>query len=274
MLWVDQPVSTGFAQGVSHAKNEVDVAKEFVKFYKNWQKIFDTQKSKIYITGESYAGRYVPYIGAQMLDEQKTSSLDLAGALVYDPCIGDCGFVQMEIPTYRFARENNGILNLNQSFLAQLEQTSTECGYEDYIDTYLQFPPPKHQPPSKNSIKNKCDISYEFEVAWNDINPCFNVYYIADFCPILSNQGQEDLAKYLNRKDVKEAIHAPKDVKWTECGGDVFHHGDHSPDSVLGALPQVIEATNRVLVGNADWDALIPTNGTLLSSKCLHGDSR
>ena len=74
---------------------------------------------------------------------------------------------------------------------------------------------------------------------------------------------------------MKEAIHAPLNVQWYEC---TYHNvfvpyeeaeyvlgQDKSPDSIQGALPQVIEATNRVLISNGDWDFLIPTNGTLLS---------
>ena len=38
-----------------------------------------------------------------------------------------------------------------------------------------------------------------------------------------------------------------------------------SPIQIQHVLPQVIEATNRVIVSNADWDGLLLTNGTLLS---------
>jgi carboxypeptidase D len=47
----------------------------------------------------------------------------------------------------------------------------------------------------------------------------------------------------------------------TPCAGE----NDRSPDPIQGVLPQVIEATNRVIVSNADWDGLLLTNGTLLS---------
>jgi len=70
---------------------------------------------------------------------------------------------------------------------------------------------------------------------------------------------------YFNRTDVKKAIHAPLDANWGDCTGYPFKGSDRSPDPILGVLPQVIEATNRVLVSNADWDALVFTNGTLLS---------
>lgn len=81
--------------------------------------------------GESYAGRYVPYIGAQMLDQNNTEYFDLKGAIVYDPCIGDCGLVQMEYPIAAFASANNELLNLDQATINKLNQMSDECGYTD-----------------------------------------------------------------------------------------------------------------------------------------------
>jgi len=77
---------------------------------------------------------------------------------------------------------------------------------------------------------------------------------------------------YFDRDDVKLAMHAPMDVDWEECSGPVFvgrggpeSGGDTSIDPIQSVLPKVIEATNRVLVSNADLDLVIITAGTLLS---------
>ena len=71
---------------------------------------------------------------------------------------------------------------------------------------------------------------------------------------------------YFDRADVKAAMHAPTYIDWAECSGPVFFNNeDNSLDPIQHVLPQVIEATNRVLVGNADLDFVIITAGTLLS---------
>jgi carboxypeptidase D len=44
-----------------------------------------------------------------------------------------------------------------------------------------------------------------------------------------------------------------------------YGNGDRSLDPIQSVLPQVIEATNRVLIANGDFDFEILTNGTLLS---------
>jgi carboxypeptidase D len=50
-------------------------------------------------------------------------------------------------------------------------------------------------------------------------------------------------------------------------GGDKGpeQEGDLSANPIEKVLPQVIEATNRVLVANGDYDMVIITNGTLLA---------
>jgi carboxypeptidase D len=60
MLWVEQPVGTGFAQGKVEARNEISIAKDFVGFFKNFEKLFGIENYKIYVTGESYVCEHRP----------------------------------------------------------------------------------------------------------------------------------------------------------------------------------------------------------------------
>lgn len=291
MLWVDQPVGTGYTTGNATATSQFETAQDFVKFFKNWEEIFGITNYKIYVTGESYAGRYVPYISAAMLDQNDTEYFNLSGALVYDPCIGDFNAIQEEYVTYPFLQENNQILNLNDSFMQTLEGLHQSCGYADYIDKYLTFPASGVQPPiyfNTTGSNASCDVFDLANYALWEVNPCFDIYEIVAMCPILSNVlgFPTELVynmynqTYFNRTDVKAAMHAPADADWAECKGPVFlagpevdgsytggpqGEGDTAPDPIQHVLPQVIEATNRVLVGNGDFDMIIITNGTLMS---------
>jgi carboxypeptidase D len=76
---VDQPVGTGFATGKPTATSQEETAADFIKFFKNFQEIFGIKNFKIYVTGESYAGRYVPYISGAMLDQKDCEYYDLKG---------------------------------------------------------------------------------------------------------------------------------------------------------------------------------------------------
>ena len=79
---VEQPVGTGFSIGEITATTEEEIAQDFIKFFKNFETTFGIKNFKIYITGESYAGRYVPYISAAMLDQNDTTYYDLSGKLL------------------------------------------------------------------------------------------------------------------------------------------------------------------------------------------------
>ena len=85
LLWVEHPVGTGFSIGNVTATTEEEIAQDFANFFLNFQNIFGISKFKIYVTGESYAGRYVPYISAAMLDKNDTDHFDVSGELTYIP---------------------------------------------------------------------------------------------------------------------------------------------------------------------------------------------
>jgi len=76
---VEQPVGTGYSIGDITATSEEDIAQDFIHFFKNFEKTFGIKNFEIYVTGESYAGRYVPYISAAMLDEKDKTYYDLSG---------------------------------------------------------------------------------------------------------------------------------------------------------------------------------------------------
>jgi carboxypeptidase D len=75
--------TTGYSIGTPTVTNEEEIAQEFLRFFKNFESIFGIQRFKIYVAGESYAGRYVPYIASAMLDEDDAEHFDVGGALMY-----------------------------------------------------------------------------------------------------------------------------------------------------------------------------------------------
>lgn len=87
VVWVEQPVGTGFSQGTPNATSEADVASQFMGFFKNFVDTFGLQRRKVYITGESYAGYYVPYIADAMLNAKDTKYFNLESIMIYDPSV-------------------------------------------------------------------------------------------------------------------------------------------------------------------------------------------
>lgn len=82
IVYVEQPIGTGFSQGTVTATSEEDVAAQFMGFWKNFVDTFAIQGYKVYVTGESYAGAYCPFISSAFLDANDTNYFDLQGMLM------------------------------------------------------------------------------------------------------------------------------------------------------------------------------------------------
>lgn len=213
-----------------------------------------------------------------------TDQITHTGALVYDPCIGQFDYVQEEVPAVPFVQQNANLFNFNETFMAELESLHKECGYQEYIDKYLVFPAKEVQPPKMFNWTTdaKCDVFDMINNAALNVNPCFDIYEINQMCPLAWDvlafpteivYQPAGATVYFDREDVKRALHAPN-IAWSECShhpvfvggsGGPEQEGDFSANPIEKVLPQVIEATNRVLVANGDYDMIILTNGTLLS---------
>ena len=274
MVWVEQPVGTGFSQGTPTAKNEADVAQQFLGFFKNFLETFDLHNRKVYITGESYAGYYVPYIADAMLNSNDTKNFGVEGIMIYDPSTSTEA-VQMQIPAAAYVDYFAPLFSLNSTFTSYIHTQAAACGYTEFLDKYLVYPPPGPlpNPPLSNDKADKCDLWDDIFNAVSLINPCFDIYQIATTCPLLwdvlgfpgsFNYLPTGAEVYFNRTDVQKAINAPL-MPWTECGGPVFvGGGDTSAPSGLSVLPHVIERLNKTIIGHGALDYILISNGTLL----------
>lgn len=275
ILFVEQPVGTGFSQGVPNAQNEDDVAEQLVGFFQQFLEVFSELKGKkFYLTGESYAGTYVPYIANFIFDHSDMLDLDLQGFWISDPSIS-WDVVQEQIPAVSFVHKYENVFSFNQTFMAHLDAQAASCGYSDYFDKFVHYPPKNGLLPLPgNSIEGPrgCDLWDEIFNAALIINPAFDIYRVFDTFPILwdvlgfpGSFPQTQLSPlYFDREDVKRAIHAPVNVTWTECSNvNVFPNGDASlPPAVSGVLPNVIEKSKRAVIVHGLADFILIAEGT------------
>jgi carboxypeptidase D len=89
MIWIEQPIGVGFSQGTPNITDEVELATQFRGFWKSFFDTFDLHGWETYVTGESYAGYYVPYIADGFIQANDTTYYNLAGISINDPIIGD-----------------------------------------------------------------------------------------------------------------------------------------------------------------------------------------
>jgi carboxypeptidase D len=226
---------------------------------------------------------YCPYLADAMLNANDTSYFNVSGMLIYDPSIA---YVDLQNPvtTVPFVDYWYGLMPFNDSFSESLHSRFKSCGYEDYINKYLVYPPAGQQPTllpgqydNGTTIPECNNVYYDIWDAASELNPCWDVYQVATTCPILwdvlgfpgtigyISPGQTDV--YFDRADVKKAIHAPLDVTWAECAsGNVFvAPGDLSLPPSVTVLPGVIDRTKNVIIGHGSLDMILIANGTLLA---------
>jgi len=284
-MWVEQPVGVGFSQGVPDISDEIGLTKEFMGFFKNFIDAFGMQGWKIYLTGESYAGYYVPYIADGFVNASDTTYFNLKGIAINDPIIGD-GTNQQETVIVAYADYWQKLMYLNDTFMETMREEAAACGFTSYLEKYLTFPPPGPLPLLPNPYASPnltCDVFDNIYQAALYVNPCFNIYHITDTCPHpyeslgAVNTGDyvpKGEVVYFNRTDVQAAINAPVGTNWMQCtatnvfGGATNNQslGDMSIGPAQdGVLQRVIEATNNTIIGSGNLDLLLSTNGTLLA---------
>ncbi|KAK8756852.1 hypothetical protein V5799_000444 [Amblyomma americanum] len=76
MLYVDQPVGTGYSftdSEAGYARNQTDVGRDMLEFVQQFFTLFDElAQNEFYLSGESYAGKYVPTVGATLHENADT----------------------------------------------------------------------------------------------------------------------------------------------------------------------------------------------------------
>ncbi|PVG01434.1 alpha/beta-hydrolase [Serendipita vermifera] len=266
VLYVEQPVGTGYSEGTPNAQNETDVASQLVGFFQQFLEVFSELKGKnFYLSGESYAGMYVPYIADYIYKHSAQLDLKLKGIWIADPVLG-WDVVQNQIPAVNFVHKYENVFALNQTFMKELDKTAKRCGYSDYMAKHLKYPPHGLLPLPGNSITfdEGCDV---WDMIFNAallVNPAFNVYRIFDVYPILwdvlgfpgSFPNEQTTPLYFDREDVKSVLHVSSNKTWEECSSiDVFPNGDSSLPPAFTVLPSVIEKSQRSVIihGLADY---------------------
>ncbi|KAL7782108.1 alpha/beta-hydrolase [Trichoderma afarasin] len=282
VVWIEQPIGTGFSEGEPSISNEDELAAQFMGFWRNFVDVFGLHGWRVYIAAESYGGFYGPYISSHFIDANDTDHYNLAGLIIYDGAT-TVETVQYYLPILPYISRHASEFALDDNTLFLARKISDECGFTEFYDRYLTFPPSGTQPiidpvtgmlPNVTSITNTTCIATLTETVQNGIlktNPCFNIYNILDHCPMVYTPIDDPYSSrtdnpYFNRADVKTAIHAPASATWHSCvlPSQVFKPNDSSLPSGQKQLPRVIETTQNVIFAHGDADWVIPMDGVLL----------
>lgn len=111
-----------------------------------------------------------------MLDNGDTDYYNVKGIELIDPSINSFD-VFAYAPTVGFVHANQNILGLNDSTMEFLDRKNKECGFEQFMETCLTYPP-EGILPTVPSLKNDCNLLDWAASAAIYINPCFSFYHI------------------------------------------------------------------------------------------------
>merc|ERR1719354_1427067 len=93
-LYLDSPVGTGFShtKGNTSASdlNDEKTAKSLLKALKHFYTLYPTfQDNELYLSGESYAGIYLPLLAAEILKENGSIAKNLKGLILGNPHLSE-----------------------------------------------------------------------------------------------------------------------------------------------------------------------------------------
>lgn len=237
MLFFDQPVGTGYSceKGYECVNTEEEMAEQFVTALLDfYQKHQEYANSPLYITGESYAGKYIPYITEEITKRnQSGSAIPLEGI-----ALGN-GWMKPEEQTAD---------QIVFAYMLGMVDNNQRKKAEDYYQIF------------QKDIENK-DMKKAFidgDKVSQYLVKCGggqNIYDIRSW----SDAPIEPLKAYLSDKRVKECIHVPEDVEWafSDAGSEV---ADHLIDDLMAPVNDVIETViNTEKEGKPLYDVLLYT---------------
>lgn len=265
IVYVDQPRGTGFSSAGDQDGYDVDldeVALHFVQFLKNYYQVFPEDLTKdLYITGESYAGQYIPFIAKAVLEDAELADVSLQGLVIGNGWIDPVAQSLSYIP---YLLESQ-IISTTDKFWPSLMKDQEHCqnainnpgGKDAFSITICE------------NILNRI-LLYTKDTSLPEDQQCLNMYdtQLRDSYPSCGMNWPPDLKNvisYLTQTEFVKAVNVdPSKAKvWRECDSQVskFLKNKHSKPSIH-LLPDILQRLEIVLFGG-DRDIICNNRGVL-----------
>lgn len=250
MIYVDQPINTGFSYSDSprdRVTSESIVADDMLDFLQEFMEAHpELAENEVYITGESYAGHYVPAVANRVYRAKELGEgtpINIKGAAIGNGLTAPA----IQFGAYADFAEQNGIISKGnrdsiQWFMplcrwgANLCQ-STKWGW--VCGLALEY----------------CQLFIFQRVLM--AKPGINVYDIRKDCEGPLCYDFSDADAYLNSKEVRSQLGITDKRRWEECNMDVHadFFGDFMRDYQAKLVP-LLEDDVRVLIYAGDQDLI------------------
>lgn len=253
MLYLESPAGVGFSiqQSVGFERwNDDLTSTASYDFLKNWFATFETfQESDFYITGESYAGHYIPTLVDKIYEGNKDSSnlpINLKGFMVGNPAT-DNAYDSGELYEEYFWSHGLNCLDHTQNSgkggVYNPYDILADVCYGLRVADHVRFPNP-----TADALRGLMKEQDERRAR-------LGARDVPEMPPCIS----DTTANYLNQPSVQEAIHAAP-TEWQDCGGIMYQHGQ---ESMIPFYQKFLTETNyRMMVYSGDADTVLPFIGT------------
>ncbi|KAF9671772.1 hypothetical protein SADUNF_Sadunf12G0083300 [Salix dunnii] len=266
MLYLETPIGVGF----SYARNSssyvaVDdeaTARDNLVFLQGWFNKFPQYRNKdLFITGESYAGHYIPQLAKLMVEINKNEKLfNLKGIALGNPVL-------------EFATDLNSRAEYFWSHGLISDSTykmfTSACNYSRYVSEYY-----------RDSVSSICSLVMK-QVSTETSRFVDKYDVTLDVCisSVLSQSKvispkqvseridvciEDETVNYLNRKDVRKALHARLIGvrRWEVCSSILDYEVLNIEIPTINIVGSLINAGIPVLIYSGDQDSVIPLTGS------------
>ena len=282
MIYIESPAAAGFSYIDSNVESELsmddDIAAHdnliaLIDFFNKFPSLKDKD---FYISGESYAGIYIPMLALEILnynnkvgDEKK---INLKGILIgngvadwkYDttPAMIDFAFTH-HLYSFEIRKEYIQV--------CFTEPDETKCN--KIINTIMDL----LEDINVYDMLQKCDglksdkyynsNSYYFNYArWAFPNktlqskPKYFLQLLEEEKESVPCIDSSNIERYFNKPEVKSALHVKSSIKWELCNMEAYNRYRMLPKGSIYAYPYLLDKI-RILIYSGDTDMAVPFNG-------------
>jgi len=270
MLYLESPAGVGFSYSNDPSyymgANDTKTAVDNLLFLHGWFNKFPEYKTReLYLTGESYAGHYIPQLAELIVEENRKKKIfNLKGISIGNPLLDFITDLNARAeflwshglvsdPTYNKMKTGcNYSRLLDEAFRGGVSSTCEHI----YLTVSMEI----------SKFIDKYDVTLESclsSLLMQKSKMMIGVTRTATVKPDVC--VQDEATSYLNMADVQKAFHARLvgSVKtWAACS-DVLEYDDLNWEiPTIPLLGKLVKAGIRVLIYSGDQDSIIPLTGT------------
>ncbi|XP_042455344.1 serine carboxypeptidase-like 45 [Zingiber officinale] len=267
MLYLEAPAGVGFSYSTDSSYYQtVDdkmTARDNLIFLQHWFEKFPRYRNRdLYITGESYAGHYVPQLAQLMVEFNKEAKIfNLKGIAIGNPVLD-------------FATDFNSRAEFfwSHGLISDITYRifTSACNYSRYVGEYYRGT----LSPVCARVMSQVTRETSRFVDKYDVTLDVCISSVLSQSLVLSPRQvpenidvciEDETVRYLiNRKDVQDALHARLAgvTKWTVCSSVIQYEPLDLEIPTITLVGSLVRTGIPVLVYSGDQDSVIPLTGS------------